>query len=108
MIPTLGRIVHAILPSGHKHQGGHRAAIVTAVYLDRTGQTSEASAVDVTVFLQTGETAGDWQGGPGLMFLTELKQDASAKNNGSWHEPERAEVETPKPIAQGVAASKSR
>ena len=92
MIPSIGRIVHYVLPEGHKNKGGHRAAMTTAVYGDPRGkgEITEASPVDLRVFLQPHERQGTAFGGPeGFMDVEVSFQDASGTKPGTWHEPEK-------------------
>lgn len=93
MVPTIGRTVHIVLPEGHPNKGGHRAATVTAAYSDGTGSVPDNARVDLTVFLMTNEPVGAaFNGTPGFLFIENIPCDPTAKLNGSWHEPERAEV----------------
>lgn len=93
MIPSIGRIVHAVLPYGHPNAGGHRAAQITAVLPDARGVASDASPVDLRVTLQAHEKRGQAFGGPeGFIDLEHVFQDPEAKKLGTWHEPERTET----------------
>lgn len=93
MVPTIGRTVHVTLPEGHANKGGHRAAVITAVYADAKGIVADGARIDVTVFLMHREEAGQaFLGALGFLFLENLACDPSAAVNGTWHEPERAEV----------------
>ena len=68
MIPSIGRIVHIVLPEGHRNKGGHRAAIITAVYQDKLGAVTEQTPIDATVFLQGTNEAAPFTQVDGTMF----------------------------------------
>jgi hypothetical protein len=108
MIPSVGRIVHCILPQGHQNVGGHRAAQITAIYPDEKGNVTEACAVDLRVTLQARERQGSAFSGPeGFIDAEHVFQDVEAKKPGTWHEAERIEspkVESAKPAPKGVPA----
>ncbi len=90
MIPSVGRIVHYVLAEGHKNKGGHRAAMISAVYFDTKNQVSEASPVDLRVTLQPRETSGTAFACPaGFIDAEQVFQDQTGKKPGTWHEPER-------------------
>jgi hypothetical protein len=101
MVPSLGRTVHYTLPEGHPNKGGHRAAVISAVYLDAKKQISESSAVDLRATLQPREPqSGSCIGPDGFIDAVGVVQDATGLKPGTWHEPERVEA----PVAQGKAA----
>ena len=90
MVPSIGRTVHTTLPEGHPNKGGHRAAVITAVYADSAGVVVDGASVDVTVFLQPGEKVGTAHAGShGFLFLEKVPCDVTGKTPGTWHEPER-------------------
>lgn len=104
MIPTLGRIVHYVLPEGAKNKGGHRAATITGVYLDAEGKHTEASAVTLRVMLQPREVRGSAFNGPeGFIDVDDCFQDVTCSKGGTWHEPER--LEAPRPIPEPVTTT---
>jgi hypothetical protein len=104
MIPSLGRIVHYTLPEGHPNAGGHRAAIITAVYKDAKGSVSAESAVDLRANLQPREPQGPTSIGPdGFIDALGVVQDKDGLKFGTWHEPER---EVPAAAAAPAAATK--
>ena len=98
MIPSIGRIVHCLLPEGHKNKGGLRAALITALYFDAKGQVTESTPVDLRITLQPHEAQGTAFSGPeGFIDLEQSFQDPTGTKPGTWHEPKR--VEAPKPEA---------
>lgn len=105
MIPSIGRIVHYVLAEGHKNKGGHRAAMISAVYGDAKGALSENSPVDLRATLQPGETAGTAFSGPeGFIDAGPVFRDQSGMKPGTWHEPERVEA-TPAPAKRTETAT---
>ena len=84
MIPSIGRIVHFIMPAGFRTAGQHRAAMITNVF---PGSSPENSPVSISVFLDAAiERTGK---GETVLALTQVRQDPTGKEPGSWHEPER-------------------
>lgn len=80
MIPSIGRTVHYILPSG-RSAGEHRPAIIVRVW-DKT--PTEESLVQLQVF-----TDGRNDEAHNVEWRTSVHQDPSAQKPGTWHEPER-------------------
>ena len=99
MIPSVGRIVHYVMPEGHQSKGGHRAAQISNVYADTLGKQSEASAADLRVTLRPHEPQGQAFGGPqGFIDVEQSYQDPTGTKPGTWHECEQ--VAQPKPEAR--------
>lgn len=80
MIPSIGRTVHYILPTG-RSAGEHRPAIIVRVW-DKT--PTEESVVQLQVF-----TDGRNDDLPVIWWCTSVHQDSTAQKPGTWHEPER-------------------
>lgn len=100
MIPSIGRIVHYVLPEGHKNKGGHRAATITAVYGDEKGNITESTPVDLRVILQPHEQQGTAFGGPeGFIDAESVFPDTKGGKPGTYHEPERVEAAKPQEAA---------
>lgn len=109
MIPSIGRIVHYVLPEGHKNKGGHRAAQITAVYGDAEGKITEATPVDLRVTLQAHEPQGTAFGGPeGFIDAESVFPDPKGTKPGTYHEPERVEqpVQGAKPQEAAATGAK--
>jgi hypothetical protein len=95
VIPTVGRIVHYILPKGFRNVGEHRAAIITRVW---DSEPSEESAVQLTIFMDgVGESHINGDYVDSLRYGNRAKQDPEAKKEGTWHEPERLEKKASTP-----------
>jgi hypothetical protein len=77
MIPSIGRIVHFVLPSGE-----HRPAIIVRIW---DFVPTASSSVQLQVF-----TDGSNDGLNYVEWRTSVHQDAETKAPGTWHEPERA------------------
>jgi len=77
-IPTIGRIVHFVMPAGPS-AGEHRPAIIVHVNDEKP---SEKSTVSLQVFT---EPARDHRA---IFWESNVSQDKD-KNRGTWHEPER-------------------
>jgi hypothetical protein len=88
MIPSLGRVVHYVLPGEHRHKGQHRAARITQVWTEKQGApAAEDTAVALAVDL---DPANDDYAGLPILIVRTSTQDPYGKQLGSWHEPERA------------------
>ena len=84
MNPTIGRIVHYVLPAGSAHRGEHRAAMITGVHGD---------GVNLTVFVdQPGDASSEKSvchpDGQLLASAVDVKHDEQL-STGTWHWPER-------------------
>lgn len=77
--PTIGRIVHYVLPDGLNAMA-HRPAIITDVREDGT--------VDMQVFT-TGDGSGVGDGLPGVFRQAAVRADEKDRMAGTWHWPER-------------------
>jgi hypothetical protein len=77
MRPTIGRVVHYVLPSGH-HPGDHRPAIITRVWSE--------TCVNLQVFT---DGDNDYDHGPNVLRITSANYDADGTQPCSWHWPER-------------------
>jgi hypothetical protein len=84
MIPSIGRIVHFVMPAGPS-AGEHRPAII--VHVDDEKPTEE-SRVSLQVF---SEPARDHQ--PNTTWQKSVSQDNKTKERGTWHEAEREAVD---------------
>lgn len=83
--PTVGRIVHYVLPEG-KSQGEHRPAIVVHVW---SHSHEYGGSVQLQVFTDSGEDRAYNDGLPQVMWATSVKFDPTAGDLGTWHWPER-------------------
>lgn len=83
MIPSIGRIVHFVLPNGE-----HRPAIIVRVSEEKP---TENSVVQLQVFTDGSNDASQHQreNSLGLLWRTSVRQDNEAKLPGTWHEAER-------------------
>ena len=88
MIPSIGRTVHFVLPSGE-----HRPAIIVRIW---DGQPTEHTVVQLQVFIDGSNDAGDLCDGEravlppvSAVWRTSVHQDTETKAPGTWHEPER-------------------
>jgi hypothetical protein len=88
MIPSLGRTVHYVLPSDHKHAGQHRAATISQVWSDNGKDADEATPVHLHVMSDTLNDLGT----PIVFIAKNVTQDPMGRQPNSWHEPERAKV----------------
>jgi hypothetical protein len=70
--PSIGRIVHFVLPEGHQNGGQHRPAIVMA---------TDGDSVILHVFHLRNE--------PESFYNRVAQQDQERKAPGTWHWPER-------------------
>lgn len=88
MIPSIGRIVHFIMPAGFRTTGQHRAAMITNVFVvPGDERITEKSPVSLKVFLDGAiERTGK---GETTLDLTQVRQDPAGREPGSWHEPEK-------------------
>lgn len=88
MIPSIGRIVHFVMPAGFRTAGQHRAAMITNVFIvPGDERITEKSPVSLTVFLDAAiERTGK---GETTLALTQVRQDPAGREPGSWHEPEK-------------------
>lgn len=96
--PTVGRIVHYVLPDG-RSKGDHRPAIIVRVWGEDqvkagTLPASALGTVQLQVFTGGGNDAADYtaSGGPyasGIAWKTSVVHD-EAKSENTWHWPERA------------------
>jgi hypothetical protein len=101
MIPSVGRIVHYVMPEGHNNKGAHRAAQISGVYHDTEGKVSDESPVALRVTLLPHEAAGQAFGGPaGFIDAEHVFQDHTGTKPGSWHECEHVSKETSKKEAR--------
>lgn len=87
--PTIGRIVHYVLPNGQ-----HRAAIVVNAW----SGSYQPQMCNLTVHLdQLNDTIGNDElaafgarnGGYGTLIVGSAKQDEDTQAPGTWHWPER-------------------
>jgi hypothetical protein len=76
MIPSIGRIVHFIMPDGQ-----HRPAIIVRVW---DPKATNATLVQLQVFT---DSSNDKE--PNVIWRTSVHQDETATKPGTWHEPER-------------------
>ena len=74
--PSIGRIVHYVLPSPAKYAGEHRPAIITRVWSD--------TCVNLHVF-------EDFDDGELESLPTSVTFEALGKAERSWHWPERVD-----------------
>jgi len=91
--PTIGRIVHVVLPTGAS-MGCHRAAIVTNTWRESQGKhppgaTPEAMAINemrasLTVFLDP----ADRMAINPVYCVTNMEYDGEGQRPGTWHWPE--------------------
>jgi hypothetical protein len=82
MKPTIGRIVHYILPEGHTIPGEHRPAMIVRVWTDTT--------VQLQVFTDgSNDDPKHSHEAPNVMWKTSVVLDETATTQGSWHWPER-------------------
>ncbi len=77
MIPSLGRIVHFILPDGQ-----HRPAIIVRIW---DVVPTDKSMVQLQVF-----TDGTNDRLQNVEWRKSVHQDPAAATPGTWHEPERS------------------
>jgi hypothetical protein len=90
MIPSIGRTVHYVLPETAKHKGGHRAARIVQVWLEKGDVLGENTPVALAVDLDP--LNDDFPHGLPFLSVRNCTQDPFGKQMGSWHEPERTPV----------------
>jgi hypothetical protein len=96
MIPSVGRIVHFVLPSNSPRPGQHVAAIITDLHLSApSGEAAENTAVDLFI-LNPSKIV------PPTFNASNVVQDSVAMAHGTWHQPETA---PPTPAAKSTPAS---
>jgi hypothetical protein len=78
--PSLGRIVHYVLPEG-PHAGDHRPAIVVRVWGD--------TCVNLQVFTDGDNDFNDSDPTQNVLWVTSATLDPEGKAPRSWHWPER-------------------
>lgn len=78
--PTVGRIVHYVLPTGPQ-RGAHRAAMVSDV--------SESGLVSLHVFKLGQRDTGNPAFTPRVDLIDDVKHDEDGMYPGTWHWPER-------------------
>lgn len=82
MIPTIGRIVHAVIQDANGAPIT-RPAIIVRVW----GETADA-AINVQVFTDSGGRLGENDGLPNCVWQTSLRHDETALPAvGTWHWP---------------------
>lgn len=79
MIPSIGRLVHYIIPSG-LNQGQRRAALIVDIADEKP---TEKSPVTLLVFNSPSDARGY------VSFQPDLYQDPTAKSVGTWHAPQQ-------------------
>ena len=85
--PTIGSIVHYVLPDG-PGWGNHRPAIV----VHRWSNAPDA-ALQLQVFTDSGERRDSNDQLPPVMWATSVKEDPEGEKPGTWHWPELPELE---------------
>jgi hypothetical protein len=73
-VPSIGRVVHFVLPEG-PHKGEHRPAIIVRVWSDEM--------VNLQVF-----TDGQNDDADDVEWVTSAHQDTSGQELRTWHWPE--------------------
>lgn len=84
MIPSLGRIVHYILPTGQQ-----RAAVIVRIF---DPVPTEKSVVNLQVLFDGSNDSHLSRGSkknPAPSWRTSVHQDPTATKADTWHEPER-------------------
>lgn len=88
-LPSVGRIVHYVLPEGN-YPGEHRPAIIVKVWGDENGNPQSDSLVNLQVFT---DNVNDFitahPGGSGILWRTSVHHDEDIKEPGTYHFPER-------------------
>ena len=92
-VPSVGRIVHYILPGG-PHRGEHRPAIIVKVWSD---DPHPQTAVQLQVFTDCANDGPEYASG--LHWATSVQQAPEHEHRfGTWHWPEHGPaVESPDP-----------
>ena len=81
--PSIGRIVHYVLPSG-RNAGEHRPAIIVKIWGDQPG-----AAVQLQVFTDSDPAGSNNDMIPNPSWRTSVMEDPMAEKPGTWHWPER-------------------
>jgi hypothetical protein len=81
---TEGRIVHYVLPEGHRNAGQHRPAMVTRLWEPGGG---EMGCAQLNVFE---DGSNDNAEGALNVWRTSVLNDEATKAGGTWHWIERA------------------
>ena len=82
-VPSVGRVVHFILPSG-PHRGEHRPAIIVKVWSDRP---EPHTACQLQVFTDCTNDGPEYASG--LYWATSVQQAPEHEHRfGTWHWPE--------------------
>lgn len=88
-LPSVGRIVHYVLPEGN-YPGEHRPAIIVKVWGDESGNPQPDSLVNLQIFT---DNVNDFitahPGGSGILWRTSVHRDEDTKEPGTYHFPER-------------------
>lgn len=92
-VPSVGRIVHYVLPLGGRSGGAHRPAMVVRVWGEDevkagTLDPSALGTVQLQVFTDNGPEGEYNDDLPQVMWRTSVPHDESGRP-GSWHWPER-------------------
>lgn len=90
--PSVGRIVHYVLPSG-RSSGDHRPAVIVRVWGEDqvaagTLPATALGTVQLQVFTDTGPDGAYNDELPAVMWATSVVHD-EAGGAGTWHWPER-------------------
>lgn len=80
MKPTVGRIVHYVLPQG-RNAGEHRPGIIVKVWSDTT--------VQLQVFTDSDKAGSNNDMIANPLWATSVTVDEAGEKSGTWHWPER-------------------
>jgi hypothetical protein len=111
--PSVGRIVHYVLPDGSPRAGEHRAAVITGYF--GNAEILGASPANLTVFFDQPDDVAGGLMKHGLEIYQgrafSASQDEDTKAPGTWHWPERTDAvassppAAPEPVAPAAAAA---
>lgn len=86
-VPSVGKIVHYVLPHG-RSQGQHRPAIIVRIW-DKNPTIDSLVQLQVFTDSTNDYTKGDTGGSTGLLWATSVHHaDTSENKPATWHWPE--------------------
>ena len=89
IIPSVGRIVHFVLPEHHRNAGEHRPAMIVRVWTQPGVATKPTEAVQLCVFLDgPNDDVNQSSEASLMMWQSSVLQDNETMAPRTWHAPE--------------------